>query len=120
MFASIRSALRRLKALVTRRRLDEEFDHEIESHLALLTEENIRRGMSPEQARYAALRSFGGVTQVKEDNREHRAWHEVEIMLQDLRYAFHGMRKKRPMRLLSCSQLSVSLASCLRPDLVME
>ena len=51
MLASIRSMLRRLQALFTRRRLDEEFDHEVENHLALLTEENIRQGMTPEEAR---------------------------------------------------------------------
>lgn len=111
MFASIRSVLRRLQALFTRRRLDGEFDHEIESHLALLMEENVRRGMTPEEARYTALRSFGGVTQVKEDNREHRTWHEVEVMLQDLRYAFHAMRKNAGFAAVGIATLALGIGA---------
>src|SRR5215469_4855503 len=111
MLASIRSMLRRLQALFTRRRLDEEFDREVESHLALLTEENIRRGMTPAEARYAALRSFGGVTQVKEDNRQHRAWHQVEVMLQDLRYAFHAMRKNAGFATVGIATLALGIGA---------
>lgn len=62
----------RLRALFASRRLDKEFDQEIGSHLAFLEQENSRRGMPPQEAPYAALRSFGGVTQVKEANREKR------------------------------------------------
>src|SRR5579872_859507 len=91
--AWLRTSLLRLRALFNNRKLDEEFDQEIRSHLALLEQENIRRGMSPEEAHYAALRSFGGVTQVKESNRQQRAFRQVEVLLQDLRYALRMMRK---------------------------
>ncbi|HEY6307997.1 MAG TPA: ABC transporter permease [Candidatus Angelobacter sp.] len=94
MFASLRSSLGRLRALFMGRRLDEEFDREVESHLTLLTEENIRHGMAPDDARRAALRSFGGVTQAKEHNREHRGLRQVEICLQDLRYAWRILRSR--------------------------
>src|SRR5215471_16695843 len=85
--------LSRFRALFTRRRLDDEFGEEVETHISLLTEENIRRGMTREEARYAALKSFGGVTQVKEANRQRRGFYSLEIFLQDLRYAGRMMRK---------------------------
>jgi len=48
----------------------EDLDQEIRDHIEMATQENIGRGMSPEEARYAALRKFGNVTRVKEDTRE--------------------------------------------------
>jgi putative ABC transport system permease protein len=93
MFASLRAWLERLQALFTGRRLDREFDQELQAHLELLTEEHRRRGMTPEEARNAALRSFGGITQVKESNREHRGLRQVEIFLLDARYALRTLRK---------------------------
>jgi putative ABC transport system permease protein len=111
MFATVRSILRHIQALFTRRRLDEEFDHEVETHLTLLTQENIRRGMTPEEAHYSALRSFGGVTQVKEDNRRHRAWHEVEIMFQDLRYAFYALCKNAGFATVAIATLALGIGA---------
>jgi hypothetical protein len=46
-------------------RLDEDLREELQAHLDTLTEENIRGGMSPKDARAAALREFGGVEQTK-------------------------------------------------------
>ena len=51
------------------RRLEEELERDIADHIAMETEENIARGMSPAEARYAALRKFGNVTRVREDTR---------------------------------------------------
>ena len=53
-------------------RAERELDDEIESHLAEATEEYIARGLSPEQARLAAMRDFGGITQTKQIAREMR------------------------------------------------
>ncbi|HEY6971355.1 MAG TPA: permease prefix domain 1-containing protein, partial [Candidatus Angelobacter sp.] len=89
----MRIFLSRIRSLFRSRHLDNEFNDELETHISLLTEENIRRGMSPEEARYAALRTFGGLTQVKETNRERRGLHQLEMFLQDLRYGFHALRK---------------------------
>lgn len=55
-------------------RTDRELDDEVESHLAEATEEHIARGLSPQEARYAALREFGGVTQIKQVHREMRGF----------------------------------------------
>jgi hypothetical protein len=62
----LRVLLSRLIGLFRKGRLEQELDHELSFHLDMQVEENVRKGMSREEARYAALRSFGGVEQVKE------------------------------------------------------
>ena len=83
----------RLRTLFSRRRLDRETDEEVRAHLDLLTEEYKRRGMSPEDARNAARRQFGGVARLKEDLRERRGLPWLDILLRDIRYAFRAMRR---------------------------
>ncbi len=70
----LRVLLFRLRALVRSRKMDREIDDEITSHLAEATEEFMRQGLSPEEARWAAQRRFGGVTQTKEVYREVRSF----------------------------------------------
>ena len=59
----------RCAALIHSRELDAELDEELLAHIELATEENRKRGMPEEEARTAALRSFGGVTQTREHYR---------------------------------------------------
>ena len=110
-FSWFHTALQRLRALFTSRRLDSEFDQELETHISLLTEENARRGMSPKEARDAALRSFGGVTQAKEDNREHRGFSRLESWLRDLRYAFQALRKNRGFSAVAVTTLALGIGA---------
>jgi hypothetical protein len=70
-----------------RKRMLEDFEQEIRAHIEMATQENIDRGMTPEDARYAALRKFGNVTRVKEDTREVSSWVWCEQLLQeDIRF----------------------------------
>jgi predicted permease len=85
----------RFLALFRKSRLDDELSAELRSHLEALTEENIRRGMSPVEARYAARREFGGVEQTRELYRERRGLLWIDNSLQDVRFAFR-MLTKRP------------------------
>lgn len=85
---------RRLRALFHRSEIEKELDDEIRFHLEKETEQNIARGMSPEEARWAALRSFGGVDQVKENTRDVRGVRVVEELLQDLRYSLRLLLRK--------------------------
>jgi len=75
------------------KRLLSDLDQEIREHIELATQENIERGMTAEQARYAALRKFGNVTRVKEDARE--VWTKVwlEQLGQDIRFGLRQLRK---------------------------
>jgi hypothetical protein len=85
--------LRKFAALFRKEKLDAEMSEEMRAHLELQTAENIARGMALEDARYAALRSFGGVEQIKERVREQRGWPTLEQLFQDLRYATRQLRK---------------------------
>src|SRR5579863_8865740 len=71
-----------------------ELDTELNEHLQLLTEENMRRGLNEADARAAARREFGGVEQTKERYREVRELLILEFMLQDSRFALRGLKRQ--------------------------
>ena len=85
--------LNRLAALFRRRRLEDDLDAELRSHLEIAIERNLRRGMGPEQARREALLDLGGVEQTKEIYREQRGLPMIETALQDLRFGFRMLRR---------------------------
>jgi hypothetical protein len=87
----------RIWGFFRKRRLDENLAEELRAHVDALTEENIRSGMTPEEARYAAHRDFGGVEQTREMYREQSGLPFLDIALQDLRFALRGWLK-RPLR----------------------
>ena len=60
----LRVLLSRCAGLLRRRPLDADLDDEVRDHLELAIEENVRRGLSRDEARAAAMRSFGGMTQI--------------------------------------------------------
>src|SRR5438067_6713732 len=76
----------RLLGLVRKQSREAEMNAEIQQHLDALTERNIVAGMSPQDARNAALREFGGVEQIKETAREQRVWMWADEFLQDVRF----------------------------------
>jgi putative ABC transport system permease protein len=88
-----RILIQRLRGMFFKERRDRDLEEELRSYLELQTEENVRRGMSPQEARLASLRQFGGVEQVKEACREQRGLPLLETTLQDIRYAARGLRK---------------------------
>ena len=89
----LRTLLSRVASLFRSRKLDADLDAELSAHIDLATEENLQRGMSPKQARTAALRNFGGLTQIKETYRIQRGLPFLEILGPDLLYAFRQLRK---------------------------
>jgi len=93
MLTWIRTLASRTRTWLSPREVDRDFANELDSHLYMLTDENIRRGMQPEEARRAARIKLGGVTQLKETNRELRGLPFIETFLQDARYAFRMLRK---------------------------
>jgi predicted permease len=76
-----------------RRAREEDLERELRSDLELEAEEQLERGLSPEEARYAAQRAFGNITYVKEEVRQMWGWSGWEIVIQDLRYAWRNLRK---------------------------
>jgi putative ABC transport system permease protein len=84
---SLRRFLSRLGHFATRRRDDERLRQEIEQHIALQTEENLRAGLSPVEARRQAMLKFGGVEAMKQDYRAQHGPPFIENLLGDLRNA---------------------------------
>src|SRR6267143_7259668 len=93
MLAWIRALASRTRAWLSPHDTDQDFENELEIHLEMLTDENVRRGMAPEEAKRAARMRLGGLTQLKETNRELQGLPLIETFLQDTRYAFRMLRK---------------------------
>jgi len=83
-----------LRALVFKSREEREMEQELRFHIEMETEKNVRRGMTPEQARTEALRVFGGVEKVKEQCREAHGARRWEQLFQDLRYGARMLIKQ--------------------------
>jgi predicted permease len=79
--------------MVHRKRREREFAEELESHLQMHIEDNLRAGMSPEEARRRALIKLGGVTLTKELYREQGGLPMLETLGQDLRFGLRMLRK---------------------------
>ncbi|MGO8786808.1 MAG: ADOP family duplicated permease [Terriglobia bacterium] len=95
MIDFMREIFSRLRAFFRKERLDTEVEAEMASHLELAIEENLRRGISLEEARRQALVSFGGVEQAKERHREARGLPALDVLFQDVRYTFRTLRRDR-------------------------
>jgi putative ABC transport system permease protein len=93
MVSELKTFSSRIRAMFSRRRGDEEFSDEIREHLDLLTEENVRRGMSLAEAGREARIRLGGVTQLRETHRELTGIPFLETLFQDIRYALRMLRK---------------------------
>jgi predicted permease len=93
MWTPIEVAFARLRAIFTVSALDKELDQELESHIAMLTDENIRRGIAPDEARREAVLRVGGRESTKELHREVRGLPFLETLGQDLRYTARTLRR---------------------------
>jgi predicted permease len=107
----LRIFLLRLWALVRSRQMDREIDDEIASHLAEATEEYVRQGLSPEEARRAAQRSFGGVTQTKEVYRQVQSFMWLEELARDVRYAVRTLRKSPTFTMTAAATLALAIGT---------
>jgi len=89
----LRAWFSRLGGVFDKERSERELSAEMESHLAMHVEDNIRAGMSPQQARREAIMKLGGVERTKESYRERRGLPLVESFSQDIRHGFRMLRK---------------------------
>src|SRR5580704_15364466 len=89
----IHKLLLRIRSLFHRDDVDREMEQELSFHMEQQIATHIAAGMLPEEARYAAMREFGGVEQIREQCRDTRKVNWVQDFLQDIRYGSRMLRK---------------------------
>ena len=108
---SLRILLAKLRGLFLKRKLDQEMDDEITAHLEMQIDDHLRQGMTLEEARYLALRKFGGVEQVKEVHREKRSLAGVETFIRDLKYGLRMLRRSPGVTAVAILSLGLGIGA---------
>jgi len=99
----------RVRSYFRNEREESRLEEELRSHLEMLAEEHVARGMPAEEARMAARRDMGGLEQAKEAHRDERRFAAASAMWQDLRYAARQLRKTPGFSALTITTLAVGI-----------
>ncbi len=110
MLTSIRILLARIRGFFGSER-DIELGDEIRAHLRQLEADYIARGLSPDDARFAARRTFGGVDQLRAIHRDQRGLPMLDDLMRDVRFAFRLLWKDRATAALAVATLAVTIGT---------
>ncbi len=110
--------MRKLRAFFLRlighartQRIEDDFAEELESHIAMDTEDGIRAGLTAEEARRQALVRIGGAEQARQRQREQHTLPWIENLLRDLRYALRGFRRNPIFSITAIATLALGIGS---------
>jgi len=113
MWTPLQHAFARFCAIFAKSTLDSELDRELDAHVFMLTDDNIRRGMTHDEARRAALLALGSRASTKERHREVRGLPFLETLAQDLRYAVRTLRRDSAFAIFAILIVGLGIgASC--------
>ncbi len=107
----IQQAFGRILAFFRKREEDSKLDSEVASHLEFAIEENLKRGMSPEEARRQALVRFGGVQQAREQQREARGLPWLDVLGQDLRFTLRTLKRDKAFTTVAVLILALGIGA---------
>ena len=109
--ASIRRSFHKLMSVLFRSKVERELERELHSHVRIIEDELIARGMAPEQAHAAARQAIGGLEQTKELHREVRSFLFLEQTRQDVRYGLRSLAKNRGLTVTIVLTLTIAIGA---------
>ena len=108
---SLRRILTRLRNLLSRQGNEEQLLEEIEDHLSRQTEENLRSGMTPIEARRQAILKFGPVEAIHERYHAEKSLPLVESIVSDIRYSLRVLRKNSGFTAIAAASLALAIGA---------